>query len=172
MFFTQTQKSKKTVKNSDDGLIILILGCILPEINIQIFKIIDKCNLADLSKVTFYVKEHPSCPIKFSFNPKISFIKSNLPLEELFEKCDVVLTGGGTSGAVDAYCYGLGVFQVILPNFFNLCPLRGLPGVNYINDENDFQFILNNQNIISISNRVKYFYLDRRLLNWKSLFDF
>jgi surface carbohydrate biosynthesis protein (TIGR04326 family) len=166
-----TRKVKNAVEDSPDGIRILILGDIVPSVNELVLRSVsDACKLL-VRRVTFYVRAHPACSINLSSAPEIEFKLSEESLIESLQKCDAVLTGGGTSAAVDAYCSGIRVIQVLSPEQFNMCPLRGLPGVIYVRSALKLQQAIDDLRFTSCDYRVAYFNLDDRILGWKKILE-
>jgi len=121
--------------------------------------------------VTFYVRAHPACPINLASVPEMDFKVCDASLIESLQKCDAVLTGGSTSAAVDAYCSGIRVIQVLSPDQFNMCPLRGLPGVAYVRSAVKLQQVIDELMLASCVDRFAYFNLDDRIPRWKEILE-
>jgi len=163
------RRGVSAIEDSPEGLRILILGDIVPSVNELVLRsVFDAGNLL-VRKVTFYVRAHPACPINLAQVPEIEINLSDASLIESLQKCDAVLTGGGTSAAVDAYCSGIRVIQVLSPEQFNMCPLRGLPGVAYVRSALQLQQVVDELMVASCSDRVSYFNLDDRIPGWKEI---
>jgi surface carbohydrate biosynthesis protein (TIGR04326 family) len=150
---------------------ILILGDIIPSVNDLVLKTVsDACQPLACS-VTFYVRAHPACPINLA-NARVTDLKlSEGSLVEALQECDAVLTGAGTSASVDAYCMGIRVIQVLSPERFNMCPLRGLPGVNYVRSALKLQEIIDDLTISISDDRVEYFNLDEQIPAWRKMLE-
>ena len=156
---------------SSDGLRVLILGDIVPEINERVLKSVFEASKMLTREVTFYVRAHPACPINLEQTTEVKFESSDLSLIESLQMCDAVLTGGGTSAAVDAYCSGIRVVQVLAPDQFNMCPLRGLPGVTYVRNALELQQVIDGSARTSFEERAEYFNLNEGLPGWKQILE-
>ena len=93
------------------------------------------------------------------------------PLGKILGEYDLVFASNITSAAVDAYCYGIPVIQILEGNLFNLSPLRGLNNVQYVRTPLELREALcNAQSLVMNRNKgVPYFYLDTDLHRWMSL---
>ena len=165
------RKVKNAIEDSPHKIRILILGDIVPSINELVLRSVsDACKLL-VRRVTLYVRAHPACPINLTSAPEIEFKLSEASLIESLQNCDAVLTGGGTSAAVDAYCSGIQVIQVLSPEQFNMCPLRGLPGVTYVRSALKLQQVIDDLTFASCVDRLAYFNLDDRIPGWKKILE-
>jgi surface carbohydrate biosynthesis protein (TIGR04326 family) len=167
----QKRKVKSIIEDSPDGLRILILGDIVPSVNELVLRAVSCTSKLLTRRVTFYVRAHPACPINLAITPEIEFKLSDASLIESLQRCDAVLTGGGTSAAVDAYCSGIRVIQVLSPEQFNMCPLRGLPGVAYVRSALKLQQVIDDLTFASCDDSVAYFNLDDQIPGWKEILE-
>ena len=119
---------------------------------------------------TLYVlKPHPACPIKVSDYPSLTLEVTDAPLAELFPVCDVAFTSNITSAAVDAYCAGIPVIQILDGNAFNVSPLRGQKEVVYITNPIELAEAFRNAQKRGRVADEPYFCLDRELPRWSRL---
>ena len=121
--------------------------------------------------VDLVVKPHPACDIKPSSYPELSFQLSRLPLSRLFSDCDLVLTSNATSAAVDAYCFGLTVIQMLGADKFNLSPLRGHDNVCFVCNPTELLGEFTRWQHQKVLPDRPYFNLDPQLKGWKSLLE-
>jgi surface carbohydrate biosynthesis protein (TIGR04326 family) len=165
------RRVERLVESSLDELRILILGDITPSVNYHLMKTVSDARKLLVRKAIFYVRPHPACPVDLASLTQIDFKVSDASMIESFNTCNVVVTGGSTSAAVDAYCSGLQVIQVLLPQQFNMCPLRGLPGVTYVRSAQKLKQVIDEFMFASYTDRKAYFNLDDRLPSWKKILD-
>lgn len=121
---------------------------------------------------TIYVfKPHPA----YLLNPRecrvINMKISEAPLAHLLADCDVVFASNSTSAAVDAYCAGLPIIQMLDANSINLSPLRGFKGVTYVTDPTQLSNALRIAKNNNLDARTPYFYLDNELPGWRNLLN-
>ena len=85
----------------------------------------------------------------------------------------MVFTSLATSSAVDAYCAGLPVISIIDPLTLNLSPLRGIPGVQFVNTPPQLSEAINSlcENYQPTTDRVEYFTLGSNLQKWNTLLN-
>ncbi len=165
----KVRRTESQDENSLEELRILILGDINPSVNYLLVKTVSDAAKILVRKASFYVRAHPACPVDLASVAEIDLKEADASLIESFNKCNVVVTGGGTSAAVDAYCSGLKVIQVLLPQQFNMCPLRGLPGVDYVRNAQSLKQKIDQFVLSSYTDRIAYFNLDDQILKWKNL---
>lgn len=158
-------------KTSSGVLRVLVCGDFLEDTN---YKILSWLSIAAeyLPKETVYIlKPHPAYAMKIIDFPSLSLEMSEAPLSELFENCDLVFTSNITSAAVDAYCSGIPVVQMIDGNTFNLSPLRGLKGAMYVTNPMELaEALLNAQHREPVVPEP-FFYLDEALPRWRKLLE-
>jgi surface carbohydrate biosynthesis protein (TIGR04326 family) len=163
-------KNIDTFKLSSD-LCVLVCGDYMPKVSKQIMLWLESAVKELPPNVHYIVKPHPSCPIMANDYPSLNLEMTNAPLVELLPKCDVVFTSNGTAAAVEAYCSGIPVIQVLDGNTFNLSPLHGLKGVEYVTNPMELAEVL--QNVRKLDGVIiePYFCLDNDLPRWKKLLD-
>lgn len=165
--------AKGNIKNKDTCLSyplrVLVCGDILPAANQQMMRWLASAvkNLPENTRYT--VKSHPVCAIKASDYPSLKLHMTNAPLAELLTSCDVVFTSNVTSAAVDAYCTGIPVVQVLSGNSFNMSPLRGLKGVVYVTNPDELAVALGDAERRECILAEPYFCLDNELPRWRKL---
>lgn len=157
---------------SKENLKILVLGDYEMKKTLFQIELLEK----SLEILTFtpqiILKPHPACPLH-SYNTTILEITKKTLSELLFE-VDLVLTSAATTSAIDAYCVGLPVISILDPLTLNLSPLRGVPGVQYVNTPQQLAAAINFlcENYQSPTDSVSYFTLGSDLSKWKTLLKF
>ena len=63
------------------------------------------------------------------------------------------------------------MIQVLSPEQFNMCPLRGLPGVTYVRSALKLQQVIDDLTFASCVDRLAYFNLDDRIPGWKKILE-
>jgi len=120
----------------------------------------------------YIVKPHPNCLVKNADYPSLRMLITSAPLVELFGDCDVAYTSNITSAAVDAYCADIPVVSVLNADAFNMSPLRGLVGVQFVTSAEELADSLRSPSRLDCeSEREGYFTIDRALPRWRSLLD-
>jgi surface carbohydrate biosynthesis protein (TIGR04326 family) len=167
--YLEKQVKRHIYSTSKENLKILVLG------DYEIEKTLFQIDLLEksLEILTFtpkiILKPHPACQIQ-KYDNKIMEITKNTLSELLFE-VDVVFTSAATTGAIDAYCVGLPVISILDPLTLNLSPLRGVPGVQYVNTPQQLaaaiKFLCENHQ--SPTDSANYFTLDSNLPRWRTL---
>lgn len=123
-----------------------------------------------LPERTVYVfKPHPAYPLQPTDWRGMKLEISDAPLSDLLAECDVVFTSNVTSAAVDAYCAGVGVIQMLDGHTFNVSPLRGLKGVVYVTSPGQLANALGNAKRSKHEAHELYFWLDGSLPRWRKL---
>jgi len=157
--------------NNAGPLRVLVCGDFLEKTNHLIISWLDYASKMLPLETEYVVKPHPASSLRFEEYLRSNFKISYLPLEDLFLKCDVILTSNTTSASVGAYLSGLDTIQILDGNSFNLSPLRGLDNTVYVKNAQDLVDALNER----IQNRKPplkantFFNLDKDLKRWDSL---
>jgi surface carbohydrate biosynthesis protein (TIGR04326 family) len=115
------------------------------------------------------VKPHPAYPMDPDDLALSAVEVVEGPLSQLLIDTDVVFASNITSAAVDAYCQGLSVIQMLDGSTFNVSPLRGLAEVSYVSDARELAEALMNPQRPRRSTPVAYFYLEQSLPRWREL---
>lgn len=157
------------VKSPSKALKVLVCGDFLSATN---YKILSWLSIAaqSLPPDTSYVfKPHPAYPVNLSDFRSLPLIMTDAPLTELFAECDVIFTSNSTAVAVDAYCSGIPVVQVLDGNTFNMSPLRGLKDMVYVTNPMELvEALLKAQHREPVVPEP-YFYLDEDLPRWQEM---
>lgn len=152
---------------------VLVVGDFLPEINNLVFDYIAML-CKDLNKrLKIAFKPHPEFPYAIPteiFNlAKIVVI--NKPFGEIMKNFSTVIAGISSSAAVDAYCSGKKVVQIVDAKLgLNASPLRGWPSVFEAKSYDDFRKFVTDQS--AFSGAVigpRFFEINCRLDRWKNL---
>ena len=167
--YLEKQVKRHIYSISKENLKILVLG------DYEIEKTLFQIDLLEksLELLTFtpkiIFKPHPACHIQKYDNKIIEITKNTL--SELLVEVDVVFTSAATTGAIDAYCVGLPVISILDPLTLNLSPLRGAPGVQYVNTPLQLSAAIKFlcENYQSPTDSVNYFTLDSNLPRWRTL---
>jgi surface carbohydrate biosynthesis protein (TIGR04326 family) len=118
---------------------------------------------------TVTVKSHPAQDISAEIYPHLPMVITREPLGNILRDYDVVYASYITSAAVDAYCSGLPVVQVLDGAAFNMSALRGLEGVTYVTDPMELAAaLISSQKKESVISET-YFYLDKDLPRWRGI---
>lgn len=161
--------SNAPIKSPSKALKVLVCGDFLSATN---YKILSWLSIAaqSLPPETSYVfKPHPAYSVKLRDFSSLPLEMTDAPLAELFVDCDVIFTSNITSAAVDAYCSGIPVVQMLDGNTFNMSPLRGLKGVVYVANPIELAEALRNAKQRARVMPEPYFCLDKELPRWQKL---
>lgn len=152
---------------------VLVCGDFLAETNRRILSWLENA-AKSLPRETVYVfKPHPAYPLNSSDYSTLNLEMSEAPLAVLLAGCDVVFTSNITSAAVDAYCSGIPVIQMLDGSTFNVSPLRGMEGAVYVSNPKELAEALGQaMGKAKGCNRIvaaPYFCLDEALPRWRKL---
>lgn len=163
------QSRKPSASLEPRELHVLVCGDFLAETNRQLVEWLEIAvqSLSMGSVIVF--KPHPACTFNPAKYPALTLKMTDAPLAELFNDCDVVFASNTTSAAVDAYCAGVPVVQMLDGVTFNMSPLRGLPGVQYVSDPDELAGLLLGAQQRDEHSAQPYFCLDLELLRWRKL---
>lgn len=170
-FLHLVEGSRPLGRQADTGLPrkILICGDFLRRTTLQLISWMSSAARQLPSDNRYYFKPHPAYPVDFRDNPFPDLELRSDPLPDLLKEVDLVLTSSITSAAVDAYCAGVRVIQMLDGEGFNTSPLRGLTGVVYVASSAELLEAIGQPPAHSPSKAQDYFYLDPALPRWRSL---
>ena len=150
-------------------LIVLVCGDFLAATNLKILAWLELASKALPHDTVYVFKPHPAYPLKSKDYLKLKLIVSEDSLADLLANCDVAFTSNITSVAVDAYCLGVPVIQMLDGNEFNTSPLRGLDNVVYVSDFMELAVALGRTKKSKCEFIEPYFFLDMTLDRWQKL---
>lgn len=150
---------------------ILICGDFLLETNKKMFTCIYDAVKIYHGQISLVFKPHPGTPVPTSYYKNLNVIVREETLEQLINEVDIVFTSNISSSAVDAYIYGKPLIQYIDMRYFNMSPLRGIDGVNYVSDGSELAYLLNKGLIGHKNQQYDYFYNDPTLNKWQSIIN-
>lgn len=121
-----------SARDKEQSLCILVCGDFHAGTNARLLAWLHRA-LNDLPPhARFIIKPHPAFPLNASDFPASRFSISSRPIPELLPECNVVFTSNTTSAAVDAFCAGVPVVQMMDGRGFDASPLRGLEGIQSV----------------------------------------
>jgi surface carbohydrate biosynthesis protein (TIGR04326 family) len=172
--FLHLSKPKTVVKNSHsygNELRVLVCGDFLADTNRRMIAWL-KIASASLPSNTIYIfKPHPAYPlIRVNF-PAFKIEINNAPLSDLLLECNVVFSSNITSAAVDAYCSGVRVVQMLDGSSFNTSPLLGRNSVTYVRNPIELTEALHNCKPQVHLPCDPYFHLEEDLPRWQRLLN-
>ena len=121
------------------------------------------------NRIVCRVKPHPAYPMDPDDLSLSAVEVVEGPFSQLLIDTDVVFASNITSAAVDAYCYGLSVIQMLDGRTFNVSPLRGLADVTYVSNARELAEALANSQWPRRSAVIEYFFLEHSLPKWREL---
>jgi len=148
---------------------VLVCGDFLAETNRRIIAWLEIAAKVLPSDTTYVFRAHPAYPLSIADYPVLKMEMSEAPLADLLADCDVVFTSNITSAAVDAYCSGISVIQMIDGDTFNVSPLRGLKGAVYVTNPMELAEALSSAKYHNGAVPEPYFCLDQSLPRWREL---
>ncbi len=148
---------------------VLVCGDFLAATNRQLVAWLEIAVQSLPPETVLVFKPHPACPFDPAKHPALKLKMSEAPLTELLAACDVVFASNTTSAAVDAYCAGIPLVQMLEGANFNMSPLRGLPGVRYVTTPDALAGALCIARQSEALVAEPYFCLDPALPRWKKL---
>ena len=166
-----TSFKKKLIKTTKKSCRLLVLGDFLIENTDRQLQLLTNFDSLPKKNIEITFKPHPYCPIDVKKYPTLNLNISYDPLKKLFDNCDAVYSSTATSASAEAYSLGIPVITFIDPLNFNLSPLRGLPGVFFVNSSEDLSSALLASKKYKFSSKYtnKIFLLDLDIPRWKRL---
>ena len=149
---------------------ILICGDFLADTNQRLLAWLEVAAKLLPSDTVYVFKPHPAYPLDLPNNLEFKLKISEEPLPSLLLKCDIAFTSNITSAAVDAYCLGVPVIQMLNGSEFKTSPLRGLNNVLYVTTPMELAVALCNAKYSKPITKP-YFYFGNKLSRWRKLLD-
>lgn len=151
---------------------VLLLGDSLFEFNQSMIQCIEEsvaCLNIGPRKITFVLREHPSCPIAIDDYKTLQIEKTTLSMHEVIQNHELVIVSGSTSAILDVYLAGLYVIGFISRNALNFSPLREIPGVKFVSNPKEMSAAIIDSVTKTASKPQDYFWLDQSLPRWRRL---
>lgn len=161
------QKSRDLTK----PLTVLVCGDFLAETNVRILSWLQQAAKALPNDTVYLFKPHPAYPLKSVDYLKVKLKISDDSLVDLLMRCDIAFTSNITSAAVDAYCLGVPVIQMLDGDEFNTSPLRELDNVIYVRNFMELAVALESAKKSKSEFTEPYFFLDESLDRWQKLLN-
>lgn len=146
---------------------VLVCGDFLYKTTARMMNWVEKAVKQLPAEMTLIFKPHPAYQYDPALLSSLDVQVRNDPVGELLKESDVVFASNITSVAVDAYCHGLPVIQMLDGSAFNMSPLRELGGVVYVSSPEALADAL--QQAKSCKNQMPYFNLNASLPKWREL---
>lgn len=154
-----------------ETLRVLVCGDFDSSTNDLIFKWLAGTVKALEGKTRYIFKPHPAFPYRIDsdFLASVELLVDERPLSKLLQRCDVVVTSAITSAAVDAYCAGKNVVQILDGGRLNANALRGVAGVCQVRTIDEFADALRQISARQVTVPLPYFLLDPSLPAWQNV---
>lgn len=146
-----------------------MLGSVIPSFNEFLVDVVAQSANLCVKNVNFRVRPHPACPIKIDKDIVNVRICSEPSLVKALEISDLVVTGGATAAALDAYFYGSKVIKLLQPNHLNVCPLKDFDGITSVTNKVELANAIDSLKEKNEAVNQDYFYLDEHLKRWKKI---
>ncbi len=169
--YMHLQYKQTMQRQSFENRTILMCGDFLLETNKKMFSCLFDALKTYHGEISLVFKPHPGTPVPSSYYKNLNINVTEQSLDRLINEVDIVFTSNISSSAVDAYVYGKPLIQFIDLRYFNMSPLRGLYGVNYVSSGSELAFILNKDLIGDEKRQYDYFFSDPSLTKWQSIIN-
>jgi surface carbohydrate biosynthesis protein (TIGR04326 family) len=116
----------------------------------------------------YLVKPHPAFPVDQEVYPFTNFKIAHDPIYRLLQWCDVMFSSSTTSAGLDAFCAYVPVVQMMDGHTFNTSPLRGRPGIVYVESSKALASALKGAKVFK-GRRPMLFNLGKDLRNWRDI---
>ena len=162
LYLNQRLKKLKRSKHKEQ-LRVLICGDFETKTTQTMLEWMENVSKVLPNRALFIFKPHPAYHVKNSGLFKMETSNESLP--ELLASSDIVFTSNITSAAVDAYCSGVPVVQMLDATQFNTSPLRNRGGLYARNPEELAEIISVGFDLRAKSSAI-FFNLDKNLDSW------
>ena len=168
LYLKDLPKEKNNTK--DASLRLLVIGDCDPVVTNSQIRLLTECLSLMNQSVDILIKPHPLLPINCIDYPDIDFDVTSRSLGELTSKYDIAFASNPTAAAVDIYLSEKKVLVMQSCNTFNMSPLRGYKGVEFVKSAEELAVLLseftNNSTMLIDQN---FFFLNNELPKWKEL---
>lgn len=154
---------------SSSQMKVLVCGDFLAATTRQILSWLAVAAASLPSDTIYLLKPHPAYAVAPAEYGGLPVQLTDAPLGELLADCSVVFASNITSAAVDAYCAGVPVVQMLDGGSFNASPLRGLHGAIYVTGGEQLADALRAAHGRGRGHSDRYFWLDAKLPRWRAL---
>lgn len=159
------------IPHPSKALNVLVCGDFLSDTSYKMLSWLAIASQSLPPETSYTFRPHPAYPVRLDDFSSLALRATDTDLAELLAHCDVVFTSNITSAAVDAYCSGIPVVQMLDNNSFNTSPLRGLTGIVYVTNSMELAEALRTTPERERSVIEPYFYLDIELPRWNKLLN-
>jgi len=169
-----TQKQSAVAQRVQNKSVrLLVLGDYLPHITRKQMQLLVDAAEKFPDNLDILVKSHPACPVDPAEWLSLKFNLTDAPLNQLLDRYDVAYTSNMTGAAVDAYLAGKHVLSMLDPDTFNMSPLRGSPGVEFVVTPQELADAVSGRDSWGVSRSSEkqelFFYTDAELPRWNRL---
>ena len=147
---------------------VLVCGDFLQKTNLTILNWLEQVVHSLPPDTEYLFKPHPAYPFNLSHFTKIKFVVTNSSLSSLVGVCDLALTSVITSAAVDLYCLGIPVIQVLEGGCLNTSPLRGLNTLIVKNPQELIEAFIFSKKLRN-NNVKQFFYMNNKMSDWNKI---
>jgi len=161
--------NKSKNHKSSSRLKILVCGDIDSEASRKMLQWLEEIFNQLPHDTTITVKSHPAQEIFPEKFPGLPFITTRESLGNILHDYDVVYASYITSAAVDAYCSGIPVIQVLDGAAFNMSALRGLKAATFVKGPKELAHALKSFVKEKNVSPKSFFYLNNELTRWRGV---
>ena len=150
---------------------VLIIGDVMASFTALMLRMLEAAVSSIPLHAVFDVKPHPACPFRREDFPGVDLTMVSEPLSGILANYDVVYASMTTSGAVDAWLWGLPVIVMLDETQLNFSPLRGRAGVRFVGSPEELAEALGTrfQETVKRAPGDNYFFLDPELPRWQRI---
>jgi len=169
--FANSIEKTKVITNELKSYDLLVLGDYKIENTVELLTTLYRTIPLLNRHFNIIFKPHPACLVDTIDVAGVKIDTSFESIEKLLPLSHIALTGSATSASVDAYLYGNKVISVYNGKTADFSPFYDISGIDFISNEAELAFILNNMKFNTMGNVNKnvFFYLDNNLPKWKKM---
>lgn len=159
-----------STKLSGHALKVLILGDIASSSTTRLLQLLQSAIPHISADLAFTMKPHPKWTVKPENFPSLRLKVNTSPLADILAEFDIAYSTNLTSAAVDAYLAGLSVIVMLDPTELNFSPLRGQPGVRFVNTPAELAAALQPRENSDVHREIDdFFFLAADFHRWRRL---
>jgi surface carbohydrate biosynthesis protein (TIGR04326 family) len=152
-----------------DVLKVLVLGDFTRRQTLAMLSCLVAADKLVPRKLSFTLKAHPVSRIEASDVPELSVQFTDRPLGEILGDFDLAFSSNSSSAGLDALLSGVPLAVFLDDNSLNHSPLRGVPGIRFVNSPEELAKVLESNAEREQVALDRFFWLDEDLPRWRAL---
>ena len=167
------QSSKRGITKADSVIKVLALGDLMPDLMDSLILALKNCIDVLPDNYEFSFKPHPADNTNACERLGLDIDHTIEPLSQILKSFDVVVGSHATSATLDSYLAGVKPIVFLNGKTFNLSPLRGYAGFDFVSSSRQLVDSLTSHDYLgaSLNGDEEFFLSNLCLSQWEKLLD-